>query len=826
MRKNQSQYHKTYYLVVLFLCLLSYDISGQLSGTVTDASGMPIPYANVLIAGTTTGTVTNIEGAFTLDETRPKDIEVSILGYKAVSIRLTPNIPQAIVLKEATYDLDEIVVSANREDPAYPIIRKAIAKRPQYRKAIDRYKASLYIKGIIKLESTPDRVMGFEIGNLGGIVDSTGQGVVYQSESLSDIYYQYPDKIKEVMIHSKVAESDNSFSGNSIRDAFYNIYDERFDFFKTIVNPLADRAFSFYKYRLIGTVLREDGALVNKIEVIPKSKEKPLFSGFLYIISDSWKVEHLDFTLDGKTLDVDFFKEYKFQQEYIDSEEGHPLVFSQVINLKGGIFGFQVGGQFNYIFSDYIIDEDLVDDISFTEVFSIDEKANETSLEAWDEIRPVPLTTAESIEYKRKDSLKRVWKSKEFLDSIDHKRNKFELGNLLFGYTNQNSFKNTTWSVNAPWQSYRFNAVEGSSLGMKLSRTKTDSLELGSNSWSLEGRYGFADKKWKGRIAFQHVPNGNKIAKFNAYIEDNYNQVFNYRDLAAQPLTITYNTLIWNRNDIKFFRNRGLGFDFMKEVVNGLRVYLEVDYGKRFVLQNALDQSPLFKKKEFTSNELPIVRENDPGDHISLRTNIGIRYAPFQKYENYVHYKRLIPSAWPYLYVNFIKGHPILGAETDFSFLSVRLSDDHVDSGLLGHGKYYIFVGKFLSDNNLSFIDAQHFVSGAFLPSGIYNYRHGFMNIPHYDYSSFERFGLVAYEHHFDGYISNLIPKFRDLQWNFVLGASFLKSDDFDPYYEAGIGLENIGFKNLRFLRIDYALSFTQKELLRKRFVLRLRFNL
>jgi len=45
------------------------------------------------------------------------------------------------------------------------------------------------------------------------------------------------------------------------------------------------------------------------------------------------------------------------------------------------------------------------------------------------------------------------------------------------------------------------------------------------------------------------------------------------------------------------------------------------------------------------------------------------------------------------------------------------------------------------------------------------------------------------------------------LNWNVVGGLHYLKTEDQKPYLEWNIGLENIGFKKLKFLRVDYVQS-------------------
>ena len=82
------------------------------------------------------------------------------------------------VIEELKVQLDEFVFKAG-EDPAIPIIRKAIEKRSSYKNKNVNYEAELYIKGLIKLTDAPEKLFGRELGNLDGILDSSRQGILY-----------------------------------------------------------------------------------------------------------------------------------------------------------------------------------------------------------------------------------------------------------------------------------------------------------------------------------------------------------------------------------------------------------------------------------------------------------------------------------------------------------------------------------------------------------------------------------------------------------------------------------------------------------------------
>lgn len=80
-----------------------------IQGTVVDESGAPVIGANVIIAGTTRGVVTNIDGQFNLPDVEAgATLVVSYIGYQEIKIKAESNMN--IVLKEDAELLDEVVV--------------------------------------------------------------------------------------------------------------------------------------------------------------------------------------------------------------------------------------------------------------------------------------------------------------------------------------------------------------------------------------------------------------------------------------------------------------------------------------------------------------------------------------------------------------------------------------------------------------------------------------------------------------------------------------------------------------------------------------------
>lgn len=85
--------------------------SHKITGTVKDHTGESIIGANISVKGTTNGTITDIDGGFTLEV--PSDnaeIIISYIGYKPQEIALKGKTTLNVVLAEDTQSLNEVVV--------------------------------------------------------------------------------------------------------------------------------------------------------------------------------------------------------------------------------------------------------------------------------------------------------------------------------------------------------------------------------------------------------------------------------------------------------------------------------------------------------------------------------------------------------------------------------------------------------------------------------------------------------------------------------------------------------------------------------------------
>ena len=86
----------------------------------------PLPGVNILVKGSTRGTVTGVDGAFSLSADAGDILTISLVGYKKIEVPVQVGTPMAIRLESASTGLDELVVVGDgvpqRGETMLPII--------------------------------------------------------------------------------------------------------------------------------------------------------------------------------------------------------------------------------------------------------------------------------------------------------------------------------------------------------------------------------------------------------------------------------------------------------------------------------------------------------------------------------------------------------------------------------------------------------------------------------------------------------------------------------------------------------------------------------
>ena len=799
-------------LCCLFSFLLLHSLAfAQITGQITDEKSEPLPFATIYIKGTSVGTTSNIEGFYELPLERGKyELVFQYVGYEQVVKRIDyKGEPQEfnVKLKEQAVALQEVVVKADAEDPAYAVIRKAMAKRKYYRDLVEAYSCDVYIKGNIKFLDAPESFLGQDIGDMAGSLDSNRQGIIYLSESQSKLYFQEPKQYKEQMLFTKVSGNDNGFGFNRASEMDFNMYESYSVLGRQIISPIDDNAFGYYKYQLMGTFYDESNRLINQIRLIPRRSEDPVYSGIIYIVEDLWNIQGVDVVVTQGAMKQPGLDSLFIKQVHVPVKEPDTWrMISQSIRFKAGIFGFRLGGNFTGIYSNYNIEPNFEEGFFGNEIFKVEEQANDNSLAHFDTIRPIPLTEEESVDYVKKDSLQILRKSKPYLDSLDAKNNKFTFGNFLFGYNYNRSFERKYFSITSPITTIQFNAVQGwnGNLGLNYRRNYD---EYSQRWFRLNGKvsYGLSDKRLRGDVGFQY--NFDRIHNTRLRLEGGVvAHQFNPND----PITPTLNSIVsmyWKDNFMRLYEKTYGKIGFSRELVNGIYLRTSVEYAQRKPLENTTDYS--FRDRETPYQDNNSILQEGIGDRTfeannALLFEAHLRFRINQKYVSYPGRKFNQGSKWPDIWVHYQKGVDAFDSDVDFDHLSLQIREGYAPLGLFGYFEINGQVGTFLNDNAVSFVDFKHFNGNQTIIGNPTRYLSSFMRLPYYEYSTQNLYAQVHFQHHFEGFLLDKIPGIRKLGFSTVLGTSILYTDDQGTYSEYTFGIDKIGWSAFRFLRLDF----------------------
>lgn len=811
---------------ILFLLILAAgDLTAQLSGLITSNTNEPLPFASIYVQGTTKGTTSNVDGKYYF-ELAPGNYKIvcQYVGYEQKVFEVTmADQPQVlnITLGKESVQLTEVVIRANAEDPAYPIIRKAIAKRKYYKELVQSFECDVYIKGNQRLLKAPEKILGQEIGDMGGTLDSTGQGIIYLSESQAKLSRAQPDRVKEEMHSSKVSGNDNGFGFNRASLMDFDFYNNHVNIERELLSPIANTALQYYRYKLMGTFFDENGYEINKIQVLKKRESDPVVSGFIYIVEDLWNIHSTELYVTGKAIKQSALDTLVITQVHVPVEDPDKwMLLSQSLDFKFGFLGFEAEGNFTGVFSNYELNTTFPDKFFSQEIFKVEEGANEKTQVYWDSIRPIPLTVEEGLDYVKKDSLQRIWESKPFLDSLDRKNNKFKVWDVLLGYTWRNSFEKKSFSFQSPLSTILFNPVQGYYVNLNMSYNKTFD-KYDTRRLKLGGflQYGFSDEKLRGEGEIVYNFNQTKFTRLRI-IGGSATRQFN----GGNPVNREFNSFtssFQHRNYLHLYQREFGKIKLRHELFNGLLFDGGFEYENRTYLNNT-SESSIFKRDDFFEpNNAILVREGvpSPEQHQAFIFNASFRVRIKQKYLTYPQRKFIVGSDKPDVWIHYRRGIKAFGSDVDFDQLWINYWDE-ITFGLVGRTAFNLEAGTFLRKNNLRFIDWQHFSGNQFLVVNSSKYLQTFLLLPYYERSVDGAWTQMHFRHNFDGYLLDKVPLLRKLGWKTVVGAAFLYTGSQKEYFEFNVGLDNLGFKAFRLLRLDLVFSYDQWKHRRTGFII------
>lgn len=804
------------YLLLLFIIIISLQASAQsylLTGRVTDHYNKPMAFTSVYIKNSTYGTVANEEGKYQFKLAAGNyNVVYRLAGYKEVIERIAitdHNVQHNVELVDESYQLQQFSkVNGKMPDSAEDIIRHVISKREYYLKQLQRYSCVVYIKGVQKLVRSPKSLMGQNVTDALS-VDSTGKGILYQSESLSSFSFEQPGKVREEMIATKSVGQNTAFSYNKASDLSVNFYNKFFSVpglsSHGFISPLANNALHYYHYNLVGSKV-ENGAVVDKIEVVPKRKHEPTFSGTIYIVEGDWRLYGADLILTDQANLLNLVDTLRISQQYVPISDSVWQPLSTQYSFKGNVLGFKFEGYYLSIFNNYNLNPVFSDHYFNGERMKVDTFANSRDTVYWQNARPVPLTKQEHTDYAKKEFRAELQRSIDKYDPAKNSKNRFLLLPYIpFGY--KASYHNNKDSIFVyPFmQTLFYNTVEGA--GVNLKGTYAHHYDnLSSYSVTPNLRYGYADKQFNANIKGEYTYDPLNRGKFTAGFGSD---ILDLSNVGTRSLYFnTLSTLLSEQNYVKYYRSEFGEFGYQHDLTNGILWRANLSYANRTQLYNNSYYSiNTYAGRRLTSNN-PLMPDAPATDRSvlfpqnqALTFNTSFTFTFNQEYVTLPTGRTYEPSPYPQIRVNYRKGiNGLFGSDVDYDFASVELFQDHLSTGLTGFSSFKFVAGDFLNRNRLYFMDYNHFQGNqgtTFDPTpGSFHF------LPFYIYSANQAFFEAHYEHNFTGYFFNNIPLLRKLKLDEIIGVNYLTENNNRNYSEFYIGVQRLIF------RVDYGVSF------------------
>lgn len=691
-------------------------------GSVVDNAGSPVPYATIYLHEIKSGVTTDEQGLFqTILSPGKYTCNVSSLGFTAQSFSFQmpgKDYERKIVLTERIYSLPEVNVLKGMEDPAYAVMRKAIAKASFYRTQIKGFTAGTYLKGTGKGTSIP------------ALLKISKEVRKDAKEFLGKLFL-----LEEQQVVTFIAP--NIWSKRVI--AYKNSFPEKvqIDMGLTTVNfytpeifgkisPLNPRAFSFYRFRL-DAYYAEDGQMVNKIRVIPKRKDARLLEGDLFIIENLWCASAADLTFNGNGIKAKI---------KVVCKEVQPAVFLPVSTNSSvdiDIMGFKAEASYLAAvhYTEVKTDIEKKEEITQLPAVAVVEKPSKkykyerpvgmirknTQIDSladkkdslyWTTIRSVPLRQEEFQSYQYKEE---KIQQKDSLDKNDASKKKIAAGIpsvFLFGRTFTTANKKA-WLVLPNLASYipEFNFVDGYWLGAKLKM----GINLSSSSllrFTPLFYYTTARKEWvtQSELAIEYAPRRRgSLSLSSGVISADYNG-----EDGENRLINTFSSALFGHNHVKLYEKTFVTIDHAIEPFNGLLFSSSFSWQRRRMLQNNIHKS-WFKKSAEPNTPVNSLFRSMP-DNDLLKTSLLLEFTP----EHYYHMsngKKIYESSrYPTFTLRYDRAFPVNGSRYLTSYHMMQFSvKQNIEFGLFNRLYWSINSGSFWNVRNLQFPDFKHFAS-------------------------------------------------------------------------------------------------------------------
>lgn len=837
-----------------------YAQAGGVRGYIRNEAGQPLEFAAIYVVETGAGGVANAQGFYELRlEPGQYTLVFQFLGYKSLTeqVAILDYYRELDVRMEPqTLQLKEVVVYEGNEDPAYTVMRRAIAKADYHRQQIDRYSARVYVKGTGRLIKAPFFVRR-ELAKEG--IDST---TAFTSESVSLVEYERPSTFRERVISVyQHGEANSSSPMPYLNGSFYE------PTIAEAISPLSPRAFAYYRFELAG-YFQDRGYGVNKIRVIPRSRGDNVFEGHIYIVENLWSIHSLDLTTYKLGI------KFNIRQGYDPMQKVAWMPTSARFDVTGRVLGFSFEYKYLASLSNYQItlNDDLPADLAVIDAkldqeqtrrveqqrreaprtataaeklasgeevssrdlrrlmreyaeeeaeekeqeggptvvenrtFTVDSTANNRDSTFWAEVRPIPLTPIEVKGYVKQDSIAKVEKAEAELEADSVKVNKksngkFGLWDLVAGETWKLAERRYL-EYKSPFTDIQFNPVEGFNTTAELRYRRG-----GDHPWSLgfTPRYGFAWRRFNFKSDANFTLGPPQRRGSLQFSGGRYVSQFNN----ANPITEIFNTftaLINERNFLQIYEKEFGALRWTSRRGDRLKWSLAGEWANRRYVDNYTTQTWFNRLEGTYAANTPNHRDladGLPDRERALVLSASVEAQPWLKYRIKNGNKEVIDNSSPTLRLEYRKGLPGI-AESVSNFDQLDFTIQHrIRTGARGMLDLRLNAGGFINDEYVGFPDYKHFPGNRIVLVSIDPVA-SFRLLPYYEYSTREAYVAGHAHYQFRKFLVTRIWQVQMLGLKENVFVNNLYTTDGNNYTELGYGIDNI----LRVLRLEGAVAF------------------
>ncbi|MEL1240825.1 DUF5686 and carboxypeptidase-like regulatory domain-containing protein [Flavobacterium flavipallidum] len=734
----------------------------KVSGIVVDKSNQPVPFANIILKGSTQGVMSNEDGRFYIES--PEDystLVVTSVGFSDREITLTKavNYDFKVVMKDAE-ELKEVVIYAGKtskkNNPALDILRKIWErKRKNGLYQFDQYQMEKYEKVEFDMNTIDSAFMKSKLFKgmefvFKHIDTSRVTGKTYLpifiNESLSDVYGN--NKLKKVKEKLK-ANKNSGFSDNQqilsfVKDLYsdYDIYNNHMTFFdKSFTSPLSKTGIDVYNY-----VLR-DSAFIGKkwcynILFYPRRKNELTFKGDFWVNDSTFAIKKINMAVT-KSANINWVKDIYIEQEFeVENDSVFLLTRDYMmsdfaLNKKEeskGVYGKRTTLYQNHKFN-------IEKPASFykEEVNYIDNEVYNKSEKYWEENRFENLNKDEKGIYKMLDTLQTVKKFKRLYNLVSI----LGSGYIQFGHFDYGPIFST----------FGYNQVEGVRI-----RTGGRTYFGPNDPWRLQGytAYGFDDDKFKYGISGKWM-----VDKKNRIIISGGNR----RDVEQIGASLTTTNDVLGRS----FASSSLvstSSNGKLTNINLSNVAVEIEPVKNLMFQAGFSYRTLESASDVFSLDYytNLNTMTTKSDVKQSEVNFQVELAPNRKMIGYGVERNVVDSPFSRFYINYSHGFKGL-FDSDFDYDKLQLYyKQPIIIGPLGRTNLTLELGKTFGTIPLGLMSVIPGNQSYFTIDNTFN------NLNFYEFVT-DQYATLQWEHNFQGRLFARIPFMRKLNWREIIGA-------------------------------------------------------